>query len=132
EVPLVPVSSLLRQEALARSSKELNEESGYPVLLRYLNESVIGRSQQVAVRTALGSVRFVLDQLESTFEAERSVLADPERAQPLMDELVRARERAEQLRAQSARWQQTLGDGSQDLATEVEHDLRRRFREAVS
>jgi hypothetical protein len=73
-------------------------------------------------------VVFALDQLEATFNAERSVLVDPVHAQPLVDELERARGRAEQLRTQSARWQQTLGDGSQDLASEIDHDLRQRLR----
>jgi hypothetical protein len=130
DVEVVPVSSMLRHEALAHDSKELNEESGYPALLRYLNESVIGRAQQVAVRTAVSSAVFVLDQLEATFAAERSVLADPARAQPLVDELERARDRAQQLKARSARWQQTLSDGSQDLASEIDHDLRSRLRAA--
>jgi hypothetical protein len=129
EVPLLAVSSILRQQALAASSKELNEESGYPALLKFLNESVVGRAQQVAVRTAVSDVTFVLDQLEATFTAEREVLVDPGRAQPVLDELERAKSRAEQLRARSARWQQTLGDGSQDLASEIDHDLRRRLRD---
>jgi hypothetical protein len=128
QVEVIPVSSLLRQEALASSSKELNEESGYPVLLRFLNESVVAQAQQVAVRTAVSTVLFTLDQLESTFHAERSVLVDPARAQPVVDELARAKQRAEDLRARSARWQQTLGDGSQDLASEIDHDLRQRLR----
>ncbi len=127
-VEVLPVSSLLRQEALATSSKALNEESGYPALLRFLNESVIAEAQQVAVRTAVSTVVFALDQVEATFNAERSVLLDPAHAQPLVDELGRARGRAEQLKAQSARWQQTLGDGSQDLASEIDHDLRHRLR----
>ena len=127
-VDVLPVSSLLRQEALATSSKALNEESGYPALLRFLNESVIAEAQQVAVRTAVSTVVFALDQVEATFNAERSVLLDPAHAQPLVDELERARGRAEQLKAQSARWQQTLGDGSQDLASEIDHDLRHRLR----
>jgi GTPase SAR1 family protein len=132
EVEVLPVSSMLRQEALAADSKELNEESGYPALLRYLNESVIGRAQQVAVRTAVSSAVFVLDQLEATFNAERTVLADPARAQPLVEELERAKARAQQLKERSARWQQTLSDGSQDLASEVDHDLRSRLRAASS
>jgi hypothetical protein len=130
-VPVLPVSSLLRQEALARESRELNEESGYPTLVSYLNDSVIGQAQQVSVRTAISSAVFALDQIEATLTAERSVLADPDRAKPLVDELERAKARAEQLRAQSARWQQTLADGSQDLASQIDHDLRGRLR-AVS
>jgi hypothetical protein len=129
DVSVLPVSSVLRQQALANSSKELNEESGYPELLKFLNESVIGRAQQVAARTAVSDVVFVLEQLEATFAAEREVLIDPSRAQPVLDDLERAKGRAEQLRARSARWQQTLGDGSQDLATELDHDFRRRLRD---
>jgi GTPase SAR1 family protein len=132
DVDVLPVSSLLRQEALNEDSKALNEESGYPALLRYLNESVIGRAQQVSVRTAVSSAVFVLDQIEATFAAERSVLADPARAQGLVDELEQARARAERLKARSARWQQTLSDGSQDLASEIDHDLRSRLRSASS
>jgi GTPase Era involved in 16S rRNA processing len=128
DVPVLPVSSLLRQAALAQDSKALNEESRYPALVSYLNESVIGRAQEVAVRTAVSSAVFALDQLEATFAAERGVLADPARAQPLVDELERAKARAEHLRARSARWQQTLADGSQDLASEIDHDLRGRLR----
>ncbi len=128
-VQVLPVSSLLRQEALASQSKEVNEESGYPALLRFLNESVIAQAQQVAVRTAASTVLFALDQVEATFAAERTVLADPDRARPVVDDLERAQSRAERLRAQSARWQQTLSDGSQDLASEVDHDLRIRFRQ---
>jgi Dynamin family len=129
DVRVLPVSSLLRQQALAANSKELNIESGYPALLTFLNESVVGRAQQVAVRTAVSDVTFVLDQLEATFSAERDVLVDPAGAQPVLDELERAKARAEQLRTRSARWQQTLGDGSQDLASEIDHDLRRRLRD---
>jgi GTPase SAR1 family protein len=129
DVVVLPVSSVLRLQALAASSRELNDESGYPALLRFLDQSVVGRAQQVAVRTAVSDVLFVLDQLEGTFQAERDVLLDPGAAQPVMDELERARSRAEALRTRSARWQQTLADGSQDLASEVEHDLRRRLRE---
>jgi hypothetical protein len=127
-VKVLPVSSLLRQEALATQSKEVNEESGYPALLRFLNESVIARAQHVAVRTAVSTVIFALDQLDGTFGAEKAVLVDPERARPVVQDLEKAQDRAERLRAQSARWQQTLSDGSQDLASEIDHDLRYRFR----
>jgi hypothetical protein len=128
EVQVLPVSSLLRNEALAKDSKDLNEESGYPVLLRYLNESVIARAQEVSVRTATSSAVFALDQVEATLTAERTVLADPARAQALVEDLERARTRAEVLKTRSARWQQTLSDGSQDLASEIDHDLRTRLR----
>lgn len=128
QVEVLPVSSVLRQEALAQSSRELNAESGYPELLRFINDSVIARAQTVAISTAVNSVQFVIDQLEGTFRAEREVLADPEQGSALVAGHERAKGRAEQLRTISARWQQTLGDGCQDLASEVDHDLRQRLR----
>src|SRR5690606_27478638 len=112
--------------------KELNVESGYPPLLRFLNESVVGRAQQVAVHAAATSALFALDQIGSTLAAERDALGDPAGVQPLLEDLERAKERAELLRERSARWQQTLGDGSQDLAVEVERDLRARLRDLTS
>ena len=44
-------------------------------------------------------------------------------------ELSDAKSRAEQLRGQAARWQQTLSDGTSDLTADVEHDLRLRIRQ---
>ncbi|MGQ0824591.1 MAG: dynamin family protein [Actinomycetota bacterium] len=130
-VEVIPVSSLLRERALAGSSKELNEESGYPALLRFLNEEVSGDAQRVTVRTALSDISFVIDQLQATFSAEHEVLADPSRSGPMLEELESARLRAEALRARTARWLQTLNDGCADLANDVDHDLRRRLREVL-
>jgi hypothetical protein len=130
-VDVIPVSSLLRQRAMAASSKELNEESGYPALVRFLNEGVVGRAQQVTVSTAVSDVLFVAEQLSATFTAERDVLADPAAAAPVLSALEAAKARAELLRTRSARWQQTLNDGSVDLGNEVDHDLRRRLRDVL-
>jgi hypothetical protein len=127
-LPLVSVSSVLRNEALSTSSKELNEESGYAALLRHIQSDVIDRAQVLAVRTAASDARVALDQIEHSLTAEREILTDPTRAQAVLDELAAAKGRAEQLRAQTARWQQTLNDGTQDLASEIDHDLRRRVR----
>jgi hypothetical protein len=132
QVDVLPVSSLLRQRALAESSKELNEESGYPALVQFLTEQVVGKAQQVTVRTAVSDVLFVAGQLEATFAAERDVLVDPSRAAPVLEALETAKARAEALRARSARWQQTLSDGSVDLSAEIDHDLRRRLREVLA
>ena len=132
EVPLIPVSSLLRQQATAAGSRELNEESGYPPLVRLLRDSVISRARRGAVTSALSSALFVLDQIDATFVAEREVLTDPDAALGAIERHRRAQERAEQLRTVSARWQQTLSDGGQDLSSEVEHDLRHRIREILN
>jgi GTPase SAR1 family protein len=131
-ITVVPVSSTLRQRALGEGSRELNEESGYPVLLHFLQERVIVGAQHLAARVAVSDVLFVTNQLEGTFQAELEVLVDPARAEPVLHELERAKARAEGLKTRSARWQQTLNDGSVDLAAEVDHDLRRRLRDVVA
>ena len=86
---------------------------------------------RLPLRTALGDVAFVVDQLTATIEPELVALADPASAEPVLARLDTAKERAERLRSQSAKWQQTLNDGSQDLTSDMEHELRQRFRAIV-
>jgi GTPase SAR1 family protein len=131
-IEVVAVSSPVRQAALTQNSTELNDESGYPRLLTFLRDAATGEASKLAVRTTVGDVDFVLDQLRSTADAERSVLADPESSAALVEQLERARQQAEQLRGQFAKWQQTLGDGIQDLISDLDHDLRTRIRAIVA
>lgn len=131
-IDVVAVSSPVRQAALTENSAELNDESGYPRLLTFLRDAATGEASKLAVRTTVGDVDFVLDQLRSTAEIERGVLADPESSAALVEQLERARQQAEQLRGQFAKWQQTLGDGIQDLTSDLDHDLRTRIRGIVA
>jgi hypothetical protein len=73
----------------------------------------------------------LLDHLESQLKAELSVLDDPDNVARLVRQLETAKERADRLRSQAARWQQTLNDGTADLTSDVDYDLRARFRELV-
>jgi septum formation inhibitor-activating ATPase MinD len=77
-------------------------------------------------------VAFVADQLLSTVEPELAALDDPASADAVIGRLEDAKQRAEQLRSQSAKWQQTLNDGAQDLTSDLDHDLRQRFRAIVA
>jgi hypothetical protein len=132
QLPLLAVSSVLRQAALEANSKELNDESGYSALLRHLNTEVIDRAQALAVRMAMSDVRVVLDQMVNSFRSELEVLTDPARAEAVVSNLDRAKAKAEALRTMAARWQQTLSDGSQDISAEIDHDLRGRVRRVMS
>jgi hypothetical protein len=49
----------------------------------------------------------------------------------MMRKLEAAKERADRLRGQAAKWQQTLGDGVADLQGDVDHDLRTRIRRVL-
>ena len=128
-VPVLAVSSPLRAHALAHSDQELDVESGFPALVEHLQRDVVGRSEELVVRSAVNDILAVVTQLESQFAAERSALADPEGAGRLVLQLENAKEQADRLRSNAARWQITLNDGFTDLSTDVDHDLRNRLRQ---
>jgi hypothetical protein len=127
DLEIVPVSSFIRQEALRDESKDLNLESGYPMLLEAIARSTT-RGQALAANNAISDVRFVIDQIMATFESELAILDDPDQRAKIRNDLESAQARAEQLKAMSSQWQRTLSDGSTDLTNDVDHDLRRRLR----
>jgi hypothetical protein len=126
--PIVAVSSVLRDRALRTDSVPLNEESGYPPLVTWLRQEVVARAELYSARTAVNDVLAVVNQIEAPVRAERQLLANPEEARALVSELERAKQRADHLRSQAARWQQTLADGIADISSEADHDLRQRLR----
>ena len=132
DIEILPVSSVLRQRAATEKSTELNDESGFPALMRLLRDTGTGETARALLRTTLADVTFVIEQLHATFETKRATLEDPESGERVVAQLERAKERADRLRSQSAKWQQTLNDGSQDLSSDMEHDLRVRFRTMVA
>ena len=131
-VPLMPVSSPLRSRAVKANDTGLNAESGYPHLVKFLNDQ-IGRSaaDRLAVDAAVEVVA-LCDQLEAHFEAERAALADPEAAQRVVRELTMVKAHVDALKTAAARWHQTLNDGISDLTSDVEHDLRARVRVVIA
>jgi Dynamin family len=131
DVQLLPVSSVLHQQAAESADAALDAESGVPALVETLRRDIVGGGEERAVLTAAAALDGIVDQLEAQFVAERRALKDPEKAGELTRELERAREHATQMKGQSASWAQTLGDGIADLMSEVDHDLRGRFRRII-
>jgi hypothetical protein len=131
EADILPLSSTLRLAALETDDRELDEESGFPALVDYVQREVIGAAERLAVEGAVNDVRAVVAQLEAQFRTEKSALDQPEQAGALVRDLETAKERAERLRSQAAKWQVTLSDGVTDLSADVEHDLRTRIRRIV-
>jgi hypothetical protein len=127
--PLFAVSSTLRWEAVLANDTELNEESGFPALVRYLRRDVLGQADRLARRSVAHDVLAVSGQLIGGLRAELTAQQDPEAARDLVERLAAARTRAGELKDRSARWQQTLGDGVADLNADIDHDLRGRMRE---
>jgi hypothetical protein len=130
ELPLqvLPVSSVLHHIATDRQDTELDTESGFHGLSRYLDDEIVAKREELVVRSATSDMLSVVSQLESQFATERAALADPARAQALVDQLRAAAEQSDRLRSQAARWQMTLNDGFADLMTDVDHDLISRLR----
>ncbi|GAA4485416.1 isoniazid-induced dynamin-like GTPase IniA [Rhodococcus olei] len=128
DVPLIPVSSVLRSHALRLEDAELNAESGFAALYDFLREQVRGRTA-AATRTSVAlDLRSTSEHLTLSLGSELAALQDPEKGAAAVAELQKAKVAAEELHKKSALWQQTLADGITDLAADIDHDLRDRLR----
>lgn len=131
DLPLIPVSSRLRDIAVSRQDAELHTESGFPELVRHLRADVVGRARILAARTVANDVLSVTDNLRATWQPELAALESPERLPEVLRALEEAQTEARALRERSARWQMTLSDGMSDLVSDLEHDVRERLRIVV-
>lgn len=128
DLPVIPVSSLLRSHAVSTNDKELNDESNFPALVTFLSERVLSRENDRGRDHVLGEVRAVAEHLSLAVGSELSALDDPGQAGGLAMDLERRKLQAQDALQQTALWQQILNDGIADLTSDVEHDLRARFR----
>ena len=127
-LPMIAVSSNLRLAAAASADADLNEESGFPELVRYLHTDVLARRDQLLLRSTAHDVTGVVANLRLALTAEKDALDDPAAVPELVAALTEARTRAEELKRRSSRWQSTLSDGVADLNADLDHDLRDRVR----
>ncbi len=131
-VPLLPVSSMLRSRAVKANDTGLNTESGFVDLIKFISDRVGGSAEQRLAKDAAAEVIALCDQLDSQFRSERAALADPEAAQRVVDELTAVKSRVESLKTAAAKWSQTLSDGTGDLTSDIDHDLRTRIRQVIA
>lgn len=127
-VPIFSVSSDLRLLAAELRDARLNDESGFPALVAHLRRDVLGRAEFIHERAAAHDLASVIDQLRMTLSTELNGILHPEDTPRMVAQLEAAKERAEEFRSRSARWQITLSDGITDLIADMEHDLRDRLR----
>lgn len=125
---ILPVSSMLRVEAIRRKDKEINQQSGFPALVQHITNDVVASNAQRNRASAQRDIFSVCDQLAGQFEAQKAALNDPEASARLVYGLEQAKARSEALRSQVARWNTTLNDGIADLTSDVDFDLRGRIR----
>ena len=125
---MLPVSSVLRRAAAAANDTALNEESGFKALVTYLREHVIAQAEKIDRRAASQDVLSAAEQIAHRMRAELEAQQNPVGAEMLIARLQEAKQRAEDLKKRSARWQTTLNDGFGDLQSDIDHDLRDRMR----
>lgn len=127
-LPIIPVSSLLRSHAVTLNDKELNDESNFPAVVKFLSEKVLSRETDRVRDQILGEILSAAKQLATTVGSELSVVNEPGLRDRLSDDLERRKREAQDALQQTALWQQVLNDGFTDVSTDVDHDLRARFR----
>jgi Dynamin family len=128
EAAIFPVSSVLRLHAAKTKDSALMDESGFRPLIDYLLNKVVARSDELDRRSTSHDVLSVAEQLATGIKAELAVQEDPQRMEGLVDQLTRAKGRADELKQRSSRWQITLNDGVADLQSDIDYDLRDRLR----
>ncbi|MYR05498.1 Isoniazid-inducible protein iniA [Gordonia sp. SID5947] len=127
----LPVSSLLRSHAIRLNDRELNDESGFPGILDFLENRVLTQASTTMQRVVMNEIRSVTDHLSLAIRPELDTLKDPNARAAIVAELERARGEAKELSSRTALWQQVLGDGIADLSAESDHDLRYRTRKLL-
>jgi replication fork clamp-binding protein CrfC len=127
-IPMIPVSSLLRSHAIQLNDKELNEESNFPAIVKFLSEQVLSRQNDRIRDQVAAEIRSAAEHLTLKLNSELSTLKDPQVMERLKDDLERRKSEAQDALQQTALWQQVLNDGIADLTADVDHDLRHRFR----
>lgn len=126
--PIIPVSSLLRTHAVTLNDKELNDESNFPAIVKFLSEKVLSRETDRVRDEVLREIRSAAEQLMNTSGSELAVVNDPGLRDRLADDLERRKREAENAMQATAMWQQVLNDGFTDVSNDVDHDMRARFR----
>jgi replication fork clamp-binding protein CrfC len=127
-IPMIPASSLLRSHAIQLNDKELNEESNFPAIVKFLSDRVMSRENDRVRDQVLAEVRSAAEHLALAADSELSALNDPDARGRLKADLEQRKNEAQEALQQTALWQQVLNDGIADLTADVDHDLRARFR----
>ncbi|MER5338641.1 dynamin family protein [Micromonospora sp. NPDC002717] len=127
---LIPVSSALRLRAAVTDDRELNAESGFPVLIARLQRDLAGKADPLARASVALTARTVVEQLAAPLRAELESQEAQQQSGPI-SQLHAAQREVDELRRCSTRWQNTLNDEMGDLLSDIEYDLRDRTRQIL-
>jgi replication fork clamp-binding protein CrfC len=128
KMPVIPVSSLLRSHAIQLNDKELNEESNFPAIVKFLSEKVLSRETDRVRDHVVAEIRSAAEHLTLSVGSELEAFNNPDALEKLKADLEQRKQEAQDALQQTALWQQVLNDGIADLTGDVDHDLRSRFR----
>ena len=123
-IPMVPVSSALRGEALRRKDRALNDLSRVPEVVKHLNDDVVAPAKANATQRSVGDALGIISQLTMGIQAERTAAADPDAAKAAIGALDAAKARLEYLRGPAAKWSVLVGDRISDLSNAVTFQFR--------
>ncbi|MFM7687707.1 MAG: dynamin family protein [Actinomycetota bacterium] len=126
-IPMVAVSSQLRQEALRLKDRGLNDLSRVPEVVKHLADDVVGPAKATAAQRSAAEALAIIGQVKAGLSTERSMLADPATAAAALKDLDNAKARLEYLRGPGAKWNVLVGDRVADLSNNVNY----RFRASV-
>ena len=126
-IPMVAVSSQLRQEALRLKDRGLNDLSRVPEVVKHLADDVVGPAKATAAQRSAAEALAIIGQVKAGLSTERSMLADPATAAAALKDLEDAKARLEYLRGPGAKWNVLVGDRVADLSNNVNY----RFRASV-
>lgn len=129
DLPLLPASAASHLRAVATDDAALDRESGIPELKADLTGELLDRVLTETGQAVGRQVISVVDHLRLAIDSELATLRDPERSGAVVRSLQEAQAAAQALSQKSAKWQQTLNDGSNDLISDMEYDLRDRLRQ---
>ena len=123
-IPMVAVSSALRDEALRRKDRSLNDLSRVPEVVKHLNDDVVGPAKATATSRSVADALGIIGQVAAGLQAERVAAADPNAAKEAVAALEAAKSRLDYLRGPAAKWNVLVGDRISDLSNAVNFQFR--------
>jgi hypothetical protein len=126
-VTVLPVSAALRLRAVRTGDRQLNEESGFPRLIAYLQGAVAAKPDGLARAGVALLGRVAVEELAVPLR-ERLAAEQGGGSSDAMARLREAQRRVDELRRCATKWQNCLSDEVGDLMSDIEQDLRDRTR----
>jgi hypothetical protein len=128
DIPVVPISTNLRFEALGRKDKALNELSRFPQLVKVLGDDVVAPAKASASKRSVADASSIAGLVRSTLESEKALLGNAEATKAAIARMEEAKTRLDHLKGPGAKWNVLVGDRISDLSSTVNFNFRGAMR----